>query len=167
MKEIKLNRPISVLALTVIIITASCVHHGIKFDTSPDELSQKMINNPDFIKYPNGEDFCWRARVGMDQFVNFFKLSGDTRWLDAEIRYYDFLIGKLVTDPDGYKGWIGVYGYDEKFLMDALVGDAILFDGILNFSTLVAEDNSLRNKYMDKANSYVEIAIKDFFEKWD
>ena len=126
-----------------------------------------MINNPDFVKNANGESFCWHARVGLDQFVDNYDLTKDTRWLDAGIKYYDFLIGKMATDPDGFKGWIGVYEYDANYCQDALVGDAILMEGILNFSVLVLEDKSLKSRYQDKANSYVEIASKDFIEKWD
>ena len=73
----------------------------------------------------------------------------------------------MATDPDGYKGWIGVYGYDDNYWQDALVGDAILIEGILDFSVLVLEDNALKSKYGEKAQSYVEIAKRDFVEKWD
>jgi hypothetical protein len=155
------------LAITVFALSTSCLHKGLKLDITPNELSKKMINNPDFVKNANGENFCWHARVGLDQFVDNYDLTKDTRWLDAGIKYYDFLIGKMETDPVGYKGWIGVYGYDDNYWQDALVGDAILLEGILNFSVLVLEDKSLKSKYQDKANSYVEIAKKDFIEKWD
>jgi len=155
------------LVITLFVISTSCGQKGITLETSPNELSDKMINNPAFVENANGENFCWHARVGLDQFVENFDLTKDTRWLDGGIKYYDFLIGKMATDPDGYKGWIGVYGYDDNYWLDALVGDAILFDGILNFSILVLEDKTLNNKYQDKANLYVEIAKKDFIEKWD
>ena len=149
------------------IISAACVHKVIKLETTPEELSEKMIHNPAFIENANGENFCWHARVGLDQFVENYEFTKDTKWLDAGIKYYDFLIGKMATDPDGYKGWIGVYGYDDNYWQDALVGDAILIEGILDFSVLVLEDNALKAKYGDKAKSYVEIAKKDFVEKWD
>ena len=105
-----------------------------------------MINNPEFVKNANGENFCWHARVGLDQFVENYELTKNTKWLDAGIKYYDFLIGKMATDPDGYKGWIGVYGYDDNYWQDALVGDAILIEGILDFSVLVLEDNALKSQ---------------------
>jgi hypothetical protein len=167
MKETKSSCFILYLAITLFAVNTSCVQKRITLDTSPDELSDKMINNPAFIKNANGENFCWHARVGLDRYVDNYDLTKDTKWLDAGIKYYDFLIGKMETDPDGYKGWIGVYGYDDNYWQDALVGDAILLEGILNFSVLVLEDKSLKSKYQDKANSYVEIAKRDFIEKWD
>ena len=137
------------------------------FNTSPKEVAEKMMNNPSFIENAKGENFCWHARVGMDQYIENFKLTGDTAWLSAAITYYDFLIGKMDTDPDGYKGWIGPYGYNEKYWQDALVGDAILLTGILDFSVLVLENDTLKKVFGNKANTYVVIAKKDFVEKWD
>jgi hypothetical protein len=167
MKKFKFIFPVFVLAITMVTMNNSCTRKGIKLDITPEELSEKMINNPEFVKNANGENFCWHARVDLDRFVENYNLTKDTKWLDAGIKYYDFLIGKMATDPDGYKGWIGVYGYDDQYWQDALVGDAILIEGILDFSVLVLEDNSLKSKYGDKANSYVEIAKRDFVEKWD
>jgi len=167
MKKEKFLNNLFYMAIAMFVISTSCVQKGIKLETTPEELSEKMINNPSFIENANGENFCWHARVGLDQFVENYELTKDTRWLDAGIKYYDFLISKMETDPDGYKGWIGVYGYNDNFWLDALVGDAILFDGLLNFSVLVLEDKSLKGKYQDKANIYVETAKKDFIEKWD
>ena len=155
------------LVFILIALVNSCSPNEIKLETTPDDLAGEMINNPEFVKNANGENFCWHARVGLDQFVENFELTKDTKWLDAGIQYYDFLIGKMVTDPDGYKGWIGIYGYEDNYWQDALVGDAILLEGILNFSALVLEDKSLKNKYQDKAIFYVEIAKRDFIEKWD
>ena len=167
MKKTKSFYLIPHLAIFLIVLNTSCIHKGITLETTPDELSGKMINNPDLVKYANGESFCWHARVGLDQYVDNYDLTKDTRWLDAGIKYYDFLIGKMLTDPDGYKGWIGVYGYDDNWWQDALVGEAILFEGILNFSVLVLEDKSLKRKYQGKANSYIKMAERDFIEKWD
>ncbi len=85
----------------------------------------------------------------------------------CRIKYYDFLVSKMETDPDGYKGWIGEYGYDSRYDQDALVGDAIILDGILDFSVLVLENKDLKKKYGDKANEYSKIAAHDFIEKND
>lgn len=105
------------------LIIISCSSNRIILVHTPDELAVKMINNPEFVKNTNGENFCWHARVGLDQFVENYDLTKDTKWLDAGIKYYDFLIGKMITDPDSYKGWIGVYEYDDDYWQDALVGE--------------------------------------------
>jgi hypothetical protein len=134
---------------------------------TPEEVLQKMINNPAFVQNPNGENFCWQARVGMDQYVSNYELAKDTKWLDAGVKYYEFLISKLIVDPDGYKGWIGEYGYDSRYFQDALVGDAILMSGMLDFCILVNENDQLKAKYGAKANEIIGLAKKDFIEKWD
>ena len=101
-------------------ITTSA-QNKIILNTSPKELSEKMVHNPAFVENAKGENFCWHARVGMDDFIDNYQLTKNIEWLDAGITYYDFLIGKMDTDPDGYKGWIGPYEYDEKYWQDALV----------------------------------------------
>ena len=166
MKKIKALSYKGYLAVILIGMINSCPAQEIKLETTPSVTLEKMIHNPAFVENPNGEDFCWNARVGLDQFVDNYILTKDTKWLDAGVKYYDFLIGKMITDPDGYNGWIGAYEYNDKYWQDALVGDAILFEGILNFSVLVLEDQSLKNKYKDKAMSYVEQAKRNFFEKF-
>lgn len=135
--------------------------------STPEEAVQKAINNPAFVQNPNGENFCWQARGAMGQFINNYEQTNDTKWLDAGVKYYDFLVSKLIVDPDGYKGWIGEYGYDSRYFQDALVGDALLMAGMLDFCILVNENDQLKAKYGAKANEYLGLAKRDFIEKWD
>ena len=152
MKTFKLTTffflPAVILCLTFI----SCKKKGITLDTTPYAVLEKMLKNPKIQGTYTGETFCWQARVGMDRFVNNYELTEDTGWLDAGIKYYDYLIGRMIIDPDGYNSWMGPYGYDENYWQDGLVGDAILFTGILDFSVLVLEDENLVGKYGDKAH---------------
>lgn len=157
---------INLIVILISMIT-SCAPKRISLDIMPGELAEKMINNPEFVENPNGENFCWHAAVGLDQFVENYKLTKNTAWLDAGIEYFDFLVGRMFTDPDGYKGWIGPYDYDKRYWVDALVGDGLLLSGMLEFSELVTEDQALKSKYGAKADSYVLLAKKDFVEKWD
>ena len=138
----------------------------VKLSASPGETLQKLVNNP-ALKNLKGESFCWNARVGMDDFLDNYNVTKDEAWLQAGFKYCDFLIGNMEPDPDGYKGWMGPYEYDTKYIQDALVGDAILLTGILDISVAVLENLSLKNKYGEKATSYVQLAKKDFIEKWD
>ena len=167
----KINKILVQCGMAIFLITLiySCTSKKIQLDITPDELVNKTINDPEFVKNPNGENFCWHARYFLDEFINNYELTKDSKWLDAGIRYYDFLLGKRIADPDGYKGWIGVYEYDDNYWQDALVGEAILYEGILKFSVLVLEDKSLtkNNKYYYKANLYKEEAQREFVEKWD
>lgn len=138
----------------------------IKLSETPNGLFERMTNYGP-VKNQKGEGFCWYARGDMDLYIENYKLTGNTEWLDAGVKYYDFLIGKMDTGPDGYKGWIGPYMYDQKVWIDSHVGDALLLTAILDFSVLVNENKELQKRYGEKANSYVEIAKKDLIEKCD
>ncbi|MEX1241015.1 MAG: hypothetical protein WEB30_14920, partial [Cyclobacteriaceae bacterium] len=118
-----------------------------QLDTTPEALYQTSINNPGFQKSPDGEGFCWQARGAMGRFLSYYSLTKNTEWLDAGIKYYDFLVSKMATAPDGYKGWIGSYLSDRKYWQDVLVGDALMVEGLLNFSILVQDDKELKSKY--------------------
>jgi hypothetical protein len=140
---------------------------GRRTNRTPDEAYNEAINNPGFKESPNGEGFCWQARGAMGQFISSYESTKNTEWLDACIKYYDWLLGKMLTDPDGYKGWIGHYDYDGRYWTDALVGDALLLSGMLDFSVLVKEHPELQGKYKAKADEYFSVAKRDFWEKWD
>jgi len=147
--------------------TITAYGQEVKLDITPDELYGRMANNPSFKENFAGEGFCWHARSGMDQFVDNYEVTKNTAWLDAGVRYYDFLIGKMEAGPDGYKGWVGPYMYDNKYWIDSHVGDAILLNGILDFGVLVWADKDLKSKYGDKVKAYTEIAKKHLIEKND
>ena len=145
----------------------SCAKKKVTLDTIPQDVYKKMVNSHEQRKEIKGEYFCWLARVGMNQYVDNYELTKDTAWLDFGVKYYDFLLDKMDAAPDGYKGWIGPYGYDKQYWTDVHVGDAILFTGILDFAVLVSEDESLKQKYGKKADYYTKAAEKHFVEKWD
>lgn len=134
---------------------------------SPQALYQKVIGNPNLKKFPKGENFCWNAAYDLGRFVASYRAFGDTAWLDAGLRYYEFLVSNLDTGPDGYLGWIGPYEYDESVWCDVHVGDAILFDGLLGFSEVVHFDPKLHGRYGEPARKYVALAQRNLFEKWD
>jgi len=134
---------------------------------SPDELYNRMINNPAFIKSPKGEGFCWQARGGMTQFINNYEATKNMEWIDAGLKYCDFLIDRMDAAPDGYKGWIGPFLSDRRYYQDVLVGDALLFEGILDYCILIMENKELKKKYGVRAMEYIESAKRNFVEKYD
>lgn len=157
---------LTALALSVS-LTLSFAQAPQKVDTTPEELLRSAINNPGFEKSPDGEGFCWQAKGAMGRFLSYYNLTKNTEWLDAGVKYYDFLVGKMATAPDGYKGWIGSYLSDSKYWQDVLVGDALITEGLLNFAILVQEDKTLKNKYQAKADEYIKLTEKHFAEKYD
>lgn len=167
MKKSGLTIYISLLTIILSLSFNSPAQQVKTFKITPPELLRSMMSNPNFKTSPGGESFCWHASAEMHQYVANYKLSKNTEWLDEGIKYFDWLISRMLTDPDGYRGWIGIYDYNRKYWGDAIVGDALLLSGMLEFSVLVMEDKSLQDKYLEKAKSYVKVAERDFFEKWD
>jgi hypothetical protein len=135
---------------------------------SPAEVYQRLTNNPHLKKSPKGEQFCWEARSGMDAFIENYRQTRDTVWLDWGVKYYDMLVANMDAGPDGYRGWIGPQQGSGARWSDVHVGDAILTHGILEFAVLaLKEEPQLTAAYGDKARSYVAMACKDVIEKWD
>ena len=114
-----------------------------------------------------GENFAWHAASGMGSFLQGYEATGNTVYLDWGVKYYDAVLARMAEGPDGYKGWIGPYIYNTKRWCDCHVGDAILFDPILDFAYAVERDPKLKAKYGAKAQEYAKLAKRDFFEKWD
>jgi hypothetical protein len=114
-----------------------------------------------------GEQFAWNTNYSMRSFLRSYESTHDAAYLDAGVKFYDALIGKMATGPDGYKGWIGPFIYKNEYWCDVHVGDAILLDSILDFAWHVWQDPKLKEKYGAKAMEYVNLAKRDFFEKWD
>ena len=167
MKTSKLLKTFVVFRLTLGM--GLCCHgqEGVKQQTEAEKYYQRMINKRGIKENPKGEHFCWQAASGMGRFVNNFTATNDPDWIKAGIKYCDFLLDRMDTAPDGYKGWIGPYVYDHDRWCDVHVGDAILLRGILDIAIAILEEPSLKKVYADKAKSYVATAKKHFVEKWD
>lgn len=133
---------------------------------SPSATYQSIMSNPNLTQY-EGESWCWHAAYSIHTFVDGYEATHNTQWLDYGVQYYDYIVEQMKTGPDGYKGWIGPYIYDNNYWCDVHVGDAILLRGMLRFSVLVLSDSTLKPAYESKADSYIQIAKKDFVEKWD
>ena len=141
MKKLKLA---SHLVLIIVILCLSFISDGQSGTvpgTTPKESYEKAVNDPDFVQNAKGEGFCWYARGAMNQFITNYEATKNTEWLDAGLKYCDFLIGRMDVSPDGYKGWIGPFLSDNKYWQDVLVGDALLFEGMLDYCILVNEDS--------------------------
>jgi hypothetical protein len=157
------------LLLTIIICLSfnSKAQRGGMPNTTPDEAYNRAINNPAFVESAKGEGFCLQARGAMDQFARNYESTKDTKWLDAGFKYCDFLVNRMDVAPDGYKGWIGPYLSDKRYWQDVLVGDALLFEGILDLCIVVKEDPKLMKTYGEKIKPYIASAKRDFVEKYD
>ena len=170
-----------------------CTEKRVTLDITPEELYQKLLSNPHIKEFPRGGQFAWyaskgmvyyrphliwegpggqslwyaswNATEGMGQFLNCYKETKDTSWLDTAVKYYDFVMSRMDKDPDGYVGFFGSYGKESKYWTDDFF-EIKFFSELLSFSKLVLDDESLKNKYGDKAESYIKLA-KNCIEKWD
>ncbi|MEP6948102.1 MAG: hypothetical protein ABI863_02455 [Ginsengibacter sp.] len=136
-------------------------------DLTPQESYEKAINDPDFVKNAKGEGFCWYAVGSLRRFKDKYKETKNIEWLDAGLKYCDFLIGRMDVSPDGYKGWIGPFLSDNGYWQDVLVGDALLFEGMLDYCLVVNDDDNLKKIYGRKTKAYIDLVKKNFAEKYD
>ncbi|MEX0885390.1 MAG: PEP-CTERM sorting domain-containing protein [Phycisphaeraceae bacterium] len=133
---------------------------------TPQQLYNSAVNNGNLNQEP-GEGWAWHAAYSMSHFTMAYEAWGDTAWLDAGVNYYEFVLGHMREGPDGYKGWIGPYIYDDSRWADVHIGDAILINPMLDFARIVHENPALQAQYGTQAARYVEIAETHLIEKWD
>ena len=136
-------------------------------DPSPKQLYESAINLPAFKDNPKGESFCWNARTRTEGFIDYYQSTGNLAYLEAGLDYCDWLLSRMDSSPDGYKGWVGPSLYDKRYWTDVLVGDAILLDGMLDYAILVYEDRALKARYASRVDPYIATAKRDFVEKYD
>ena len=114
-----------------------------------------------------GEGVCWHASWRAGDFVSDARQTGDLAYLEAGIAYFDALIAKLHTSPDGYRGWVGPYIYDESVYGDVHVGDAILVNHMLALAEFVGTElpEEQRQRFAPKAREYIDLA-EHICAKW-
>ena len=93
--------------------------------------------------------------------------TGDLAYLDAAQRYFDALIDRLHTSPDGHRGWVGPYIYDESVIGDVHICDAILVNHMLEFALFARAELAaeLQAPYADAAQVYIDLA-EHLSAKW-
>ncbi|RJP22362.1 MAG: hypothetical protein C4527_21965 [Candidatus Omnitrophota bacterium] len=159
------KRLTSILCFTLISLTITAAESRV------DKLLRERMRTPllQTEGVLTGEGLCWHAAYGMSRFVDEYRSTADPAFLDAAVTYYDALIEKLHTSPDNYKGWVGPYIYDENYIGDVHVGDAILINPMLVFCEIVLKQSppDISQKYADQAKTYLELARRHLIEKWD
>jgi len=132
----------------------------------PDEYYNKMINNPHFKDNPSGEFWAWHATSGADLFLKAYQVWGDTAFIDWGIKYFNYLLSKMVKDPDGYYTTFQKLKGKELWL-DAEVIDALVMNPALKMAEVVLKDEGLKKKYGEQMQQYVDYTRKHVIEKWD
>ena len=134
---------------------------------SAAEYGKSLRSKPLFKQAHTGEGWCWKVSYSLGQLVQGYEVWKDASWLDEAVETFDLVVAKMDTGPDGYKGWVGPYGYDTKVWCDVHIGDSLLMNHLLSFAEIVHRDKALQPKYGAAADRYVELARKHLIEKWD
>ncbi len=114
-----------------------------------------------------GEGVAWHAAWRSTDFVGFARQTGDVGYVEAAAQYFDALMGKLHTSPDGWRGWVGPFIYDESVIGDVHVGDAILVNPMLGWVEYVRTELPApqRRQFEQDADRFVELA-EHICAKW-
>jgi len=116
---------------------------------------------------PTGEQFGWNINWYLGPVLHHCD-SGSDDWMAPIESILNKLADKMATGPDGYKGFIGPYIYNEhEVWCDVHVGDAILIKHLLHFAAIVHKNPALKGKYGKSARRFVNIARRDLIEKWE
>ena len=116
---------------------------------------------------PTGEQFGWNINWFLGPVMRRCD-SGSDDWMVPTESILNKLADKMATGPDGYKGFIGPYMYNEhQHWCDVHVGDAILIKHLLHFAIIVHKNPALKAKYGKSARRFVDIARHDLIEKWE
>ena len=139
---------------------------------SPEVLLQRALETRLIAESADGmtgEGAAWHAAFHSGQILSAYQATGDTAYLDAAIRYFDALLQATFLSPDGYRGWVGPYIYDEAHFGDVHVGDAILVNPMLEVAETVLQGPSaeLRQQYAGTVRRYIAYAEEHVLEKWN
>jgi hypothetical protein len=114
-----------------------------------------------------GEQVAWNLNYYLGTILRNCD-NGSDDWMLPTEHILNMLADKMATGPDGYKGFIGPYIYNEKeHWCDVHVGDAILVEHLLHFAMIVNQNPALKEKYGNSAQRFCDIARRDLIEKWE
>ena len=111
-----------------------------------------------------GEDIGWLMTPFMDGFYYGYMATKDTKWVDMLVDWTDSWVKRAVKEPDGYLGWpkpeaagTKVDGLD-SFDADSMLGEAMVLRPIVLMAGEILKTPALKEKYGDKAESYLKLA---------
>lgn len=160
-------------AVAVLVLTAQLGPDAAQGEAmmSPEEALAERLQTPMLTRTEGtitGEGVCWHAAVNAGRFTRMARQTDDPAWVEAGLVYFDALSGKLHTSPDGYRGWVGPYIYDESVWGDVHVGDAILVNPMLDLATyvLLEAPAAIRTQFGERVRPYIALG-EHICAKWD
>ena len=127
---------------------------------------QEMMNRvPD--GGPTGEQVGWEWNYFLGPLLERCRQSPTDEWLLPTEKILNTMFDKMSEGPDGYKGFIGPYIYNNEYWCDAHVSDAILSAHALTFAMIIHDQPELKEKYGKSCERFIAVVRKDLIEKWD
>ena len=118
------------------------------------------------------EEIGWLVAPILEGFYYGYVVTGDPKWADLLVDWTDTLIKRGVKEPDGYIGWPKLAAAGTKvddlndYYADSLLGEAMALRPVVMMSQEILKSPALKQKYGDKAASYIKLS-EQIFEKWD
>ena len=128
------------------------------------DLAQKLEVIPD--GGATGEQTGWNLNYYLGPVLRRCESATD-EWLKPTERILNMLADKMAVGPDGYKGFIGPYIYNNTHWCDVHVGDAILVVHLLHFASIIHRHPELKQQYGKSAERFIAIGKRDLIEKWE
>jgi hypothetical protein len=119
-----------------------------------------------------GEEIGWFISPLLNGFYFGYLATSERQWIDLLVDWTDSWVRRGVMEPDGYLGWpkVGAAGTDvdqlNSYYADSLLGEAMALRPIVLMSSVILKDPALKDRYGEKAESYLKLA-QSMFEKWD
>jgi len=130
-----------------------------------NRIQQMMNQVPD--GGPTGEQVGWNWNWHLAQLMERCRQTPTEEWLDPTEKILNTMFDKMSEGPDGYKGFVGPYIYNNEYWCDVHVSDAILTAHALTFAMLVHDKPEFKAKYQKSYDRFIAIAKKDLIEKWE
>ena len=158
--------------INIILITLIFPFVAFTIDDDRPELMQKETS--DLAKKlevipdggATGEQVGWNLNYLLGPVLRRCENATDD-WLKPTERILNMLADKMAVGPDGYKGFIGPYMYNNEHWCDVHVGDAILVVHLLHFASIIHHHPELKNQYGKSAERFLTIGKRDLIEKWE
>ncbi len=117
-----------------------------------------------------GEEIGWLISPFENGFLEGYKVTHDTKWLDLLVDWGDSWVARGVKEPDGFIGWPKPEGASTSsvpgFTTDNILGEAMGLRPLVLMAHLVQQTPDLQTRYGSKADAYLKLAER-VFEKWD
>jgi hypothetical protein len=116
-----------------------------------------------------GEELGWLVSPFLNGFYYGYLATRDPKWIERLIDWTDSCVKRAVKEPDGFPGWPkgdGGGGESKEYNADSLLGEAMLLRPAVLAAAEIRKTPALRDRWADKAQSYIEFAGQ-VFQKWD